>query len=491
MSARKRFFSLAVAAAVAGLSGASTPAAQASEQTSELPRAPGARVATLPAVTRPSEISRPRETAIAVNPRDPRHLVVSFQQMAGDWNGGWGERYNVHAAWSVDGGQTWAIGAGTTHEDYRRSADPTVAFDLHGHAFLSYVAFDDPGQVPYWGKAASRNGIFVRRSLDGGKTWEQSPARIFEYRAGQDVRTFQDKDYVVADNHAGSPYAGNLYLGWTQYSLDKSQVLFARSVDDGRSWSKPQVISTDPGVPRADSAGALMGFHAAVDRDGAVYAIWSDGQAIVLAVSRDGGRTFSPSRRAVPTTYWSPRATDFPSAYGFPSIAIDPRGGSRLRVAWGDYRYGDIDILASSSDDGGRTWSAPVRVNDDPKHNGKDQILSWLTTDSDGTVYVAFYDRRGDAKNVLPIVTLARSTDGGRTFTNYAWSAAPTDPRQAGYGDYIGLAAANGRVYGAWPESVSAPPDTPAGAGPSVIRVGIADFKAPRRAGLGTPADQE
>ena len=62
-------------------------------------------------------------------------------------------------------------------------------------------------------------------------------------------------------------------------------------------------------------------------------------------------------------------------------------------------------------------------MNDDPVHNGKDQFMQWVTVDpADGSAYVMFYDRRGDSTNVKPIVVLARSTDGGRSFVNYAWT---------------------------------------------------------------------
>jgi hypothetical protein len=154
-----------------------------------------------------------------------------------------------------------------------------------------------------------------------------------------------------------------------------------------------------------------------------------------------------------------------------------------------------MDNLATTSTDGGRTWTQPVRVNDDPKSNGKDQVMQALAVDpTDGVAYVVFYDRRDDPKNMLPTVTLARSTDGGRTFTNYAWSGTTLDPKQASLGDYIGLAAQDGLVYGAWPKNVAAEQRQPKTAprkfmiadslesdldwpfGPSAIQIGIADF---------------
>jgi hypothetical protein len=62
-----------------------------------------------------------------------------------------------------------------------------------------------------------------------------------------------------------------------------------------------------------------------------------------------------------------------------------------------------------------------VRVNSNPAHDGTDQFFQWLAVDpATGTANVIFYDRRLDPDNRKTTVTLARSVDGGRTFTNYA-----------------------------------------------------------------------
>ena len=67
-----------------------------------------------------------------------------------------------------------------------------------------------------------------------------------------------------------------------------------------------------------------------------------------------------------------------------------------------------------------------------------------------------------------------------RTFVNYDWSDRATDPRRARHGDYIGVAARDGWVFGAWPESRPVAngtplPDVPLGA--AMIRVGRARFR--------------
>jgi len=450
-----------------------------------LPHPPGARLTSLPR----DAGDAPWETSVAIDPRDPRHVVVAYQQsypVDAQFSSLGVRRLDVRAAWSANGGETWTIAAGTAPPNYLVSGDPSVVIDRHGHAFLAYIAFDKTGQTWYWAKGASRNGMFVRRSLDGGRTWDAASTALIEYPTATDP-PFQDKGYIAADNHATSPHAGNLYIGWTRYTLEKSEMLFSRSTDDGKTWSPPIVISTDPGVPRGSTSGSVVGYHATVARDGTIYATWPDGLGIVLAISRDGGRTFEPSRRVIATTLWALFGTvaDFPGANGLPTIAVDSRTSpGKLFLAWGDYRHGDVDILLSSSEDGGRTWTPPVRVNSDPKHNGKEQVLSWMAVDpSDGAVNVLFYDRRGDSLNAVPTVALARSIDGGRTFANYAWSAVPSDARLAQYGDYIGIAAMDGRVYGAWPEN-AAPKPVPNNAPaerfpvrPAVIRIGIADFR--------------
>src|SRR5262249_13185530 len=105
---------------------------------------------------------------------------------------------------------------------------------------------------------------------------------------------------------------------------------------------------------------------------------------------------------------------------------------------------------------------------------------------ADGAAYLLFYDRRDDSENVLAAATLARSTDGGRTFVNYRWSDEVSNPLETCLGDYLGLASLDGRVYAAWTESVRgetepAADDVAPGRlfpyGPAAIRVGCADFR--------------
>lgn len=382
------------------------------------------------------------EPSVAVNPKNPHQVVAVFQD-------------NVRASYSEDAGKTWNAAEGVAPKDYRVSGDVSTVFDLRGHAFVCYIAFDKLGTFNYWGHGATRNGIFVRRSLDGGKTWEADHVPVAQQPTAPGI-PFEDKPYIVADQ-SKSKFAGNLYVGWTRWRLADSQMVISRSTDDGKTWSEPVEIDAHPGLPRDDN-GAAEGFDGAVDPDGTVYAIWSQDDDIMLTSSHDGGETFSRARPVIHTAPIMYAIDTLERANGFPQIAIDPKN-KRLYITWTDYRNGDLDVFISSSSDQGKHWTAPVRVNDDPIHNGAEQFFQWMAVDPvDGSINVIFYDRRRDPENKRQIVALARSMDGGRSFKNYAWTEQPFQV-SAGvfFGDYNGLAAYGGRVYGAWTEEPPPP----------------------------------
>jgi hypothetical protein len=418
------------------------------------------------------------EPAIAIDPNNSQQVVAVFQD-------------NVHASYSQDAGRTWHAAVGVEPPNYRISGDVSTAYDNRGHAFICYMAFDKLGTFNYWAHNASRNGLFVRRSLDGGKTWEASHVPIIEH-ATEPGMPWEDKPYIVSDT-SKSPHSGNLYVGWTRWTLTESEMLLSRSTDDGQTWSKPIEIDGHPGLPRDDN-GAAEGFDGTVGPDGTLYAIWSEDNDILLTSSSDGGNSFSGARPIIHTGPVMFAVETLERANGFPQIAIDPQR-QRLYVTWSDYRNGDLDVFCSTSTDGGKTWSAPVRVNTDSVHNGADQFFQWLAVDpTDGAANVLFYDRRGDPQNRTQTVTLARSTDGGRSFQNYAWTTGAFEAGGVFFGDYTGIAASGGRVYGVWTEKPTAVAETgnrtgnnsaeakPKARG-TVVKVGIADFKT---AGSGT-----
>jgi hypothetical protein len=415
------------------------------------------------------------EPAIAVNPKNPQQLTVAWQVAAS-------------TAYSSDGGQNWKIAEGTAPGNYRVSGDVSLAYDASGHAILCYIAFDKLGTTNYWAQGATRNGIFIRRSLDGGQTWEHDAITVISHESTPDI-PFEDKPWVVADT--SGPHPGNLYIGWTQFTLAASDLLFSRSTDGGKTWSNPVKLNSVSGLPRDDN-GALEGFHGVVGPDGTLYTIWDGRDGIMMAVSHDGGVTFSKERRIIDAGPAYFGITGVSRSNGFPQIGIDPRGigsknelraggkhathGGNLYVAWSDYSNGDVDVFVSSSADLGKSWSAPVRVNSDPIHNGKDQFFQWMAVDpQSGAVNLVFYDRRTDNKETT--VTLARSSDGGRTFQNYAWDPEAFAAEGDFLGDYLAITAYGNKVFGAWAHQTTEEAKTERGKKTrTVLRVGSTDF---------------
>jgi hypothetical protein len=283
---------------------------------------------------------------------------------------------------------------------------------------------------------------------------------------------FEDKPWIVADT--SGPHPGNLYVGWTQFTLAASDLLFSRSTDGGKTWAAPIKLNARPGLPRDDN-GALEGFHAVVAPDGVLYTIWDAREGIMMAVSHDGGLTFSRDRLIIPAGPGYFSINGVARSNGFPQIGVNPEDGN-LYVAWSDYTNGDVDVFAATSSDHGRTWSNPVRVNNDSLHNGVDQFFQWMAVDpKNGAINLVFYDRRPD--NQITRVTLARSVDGGKSFANYAFDKDEFLAEGDFLGDYLAITAFGNKVFAAWAHQTSEETKLIGTRKTrTVLRVGTADF---------------
>jgi hypothetical protein len=184
-----------------------------------------------------------------------------------------------------------------------------------------------------------------------------------------------------------------------------------------------------------------------------VYVFWGGPSGIEFAKSTTGGGTWSSWSTVSSVVGIGDDATFRRNS--FPTAAIDFSGTATdgyVYVAWADNRNGDADVLLSRSTDGGTTWSAPLRVNDDALGNGRDQFFPWMAVDDEGNVHLMWHDRREDAADDLFHVYIATSRDGGVTFDrNLKVSDVASRSSLTNFlGDYAAIAARGGKIVPLW-----------------------------------------
>ena len=381
----------------------------------------------------PGDFYPPEEVSVAINPAAPANVVVGA---------------NVRYAYvSVDSGRTWTerlLPLGTW-------GDPSLAFDARGGLYFGHLF--DLNLIGTKG-AYFVDRIGVHRSTDGGLTWKDS-AEI-----GHNPPKQQDKDWITADV-TSSPYRNSLYVAWTQFDIygsrapaDSSQILFSRSTDGGTSWRAPVRVSERAG-DCIDSSNTVEGAVPAVGPEGEVYLSWGGPLGIMSSRSTDGGVTWGANVfvDSMPGG-WDQQVSGIYRCNGMPVTACDISSSAwrgSVYVCWSDTRRGagNTCIFLRRSTDGGATWQPARQVNTD--QTAREHFFPWMTVDPvTGTLYVVFYDRRettGDATDVY----VARSTDGGATFTDSRVSESPFVPdASVFFGDYAGIAARGGVVFPVW-----------------------------------------
>jgi hypothetical protein len=388
-------------------------------------------------VTEP-KAPRPVEVSVAINPTNPDHLVAASQQ------GG----SNV-AYFSKDAGKTWKT-VSVAKAAKRIQGDDVVAFSADGLAARAYIAFNG---IRVQRPAFAVNGIYISTSKDG-EAWGE-PVPVIDHI--NTVTPFEDKPWICFDRCKESKHKGNLYVAWSRFDEygskkpeDKTHIYFSRSKDGGKTFSAAHRISQTPG-DCLDSSKTVMGAVPAVGPKGEVYVIWAGPRGISFVKSADGGFTFGKEQALTETPGgWDFSVKGIFRCNGMPSIGVDLSDGPNrgtIHVNWADLRNDDPDIFHMKSSDGGETWTKPLRVNDDPVKNGKEQFFTWMAVDPvDGSVNMIFFDRR-DGDETKTSMTLARSVDGGKTFVNHKINQEPfACVKGVFFGDYIGIDAHGGRV---------------------------------------------
>jgi hypothetical protein len=368
---------------------------------------------------------------LAVDPADPRHIVMIDE----DYVAG---RCDFHVTY--DSGKTWADGHLPVPKDF---ADPpcasfdsgaaphfdqSVVFGSGQNVYTVFAAHRGTGVLPVIGRINGEgDSTILSHSGDGGKTWDSAVALPggtetwpLNIRPGVAVqaRAQGDKVYVVSwyvINPSGQPAAGG---------TGDRRAAVSSSDDGGKTWSAP-VFASGPDEKAQEIAQPVVG------PDGALYIVWrnrDDGyqtqkRPLVLAKSTDGGATFT--RTSVDDFAPAPATAVAPAgSAGYPRIAVDPKSGALYIVHVGFDFGDDLDTVLQRSTDGGATWSAPVRVNDDPKGNGVRQLDARVAVAPNGRVDVTWIDLRASYPSaIIPKPSgfgdayYASSSDGGVTFS--------------------------------------------------------------------------
>jgi hypothetical protein len=257
----------------------------------------------------------------------------------------------------------------------------------------------------FCGRAAHTAAILVARPEDGGRSL-RTPVVVDSNAAGASA----DKPYLTVWEAPTTPRRARhavVAVVWTRaLAGGGSQIMIARSLDGGRTFTPAQVVAT--------SAGAnLLGAMPAAGPHGALYVAWEaftrrsartpQRIQIVVARSLDGGATF---RRPVALSPSWDLPTMLPNGYlrvfAMPALAVDTTSGT-VYVAWararlaapGTYTGMAADVVLSRSRDGGVTWSAPVVLNDSP---AGDRFMPSLALLPGGALAAIFYDRRADGR---------------------------------------------------------------------------------------------
>lgn len=385
------------------------------------------------------------ENSVFVSPTNPQILLNSNNSSNWPVSQIFGSSYWV----STNGGQTWTgstAGAGGAN-----NGDPATAIDLTGRMYIGYIS--------------ATGGMGISYSTNNGSTWT---ARTVSSKGSL------DKEHIWVDNSAASPYNGRLYDAWSNFLTgdpNVNDIEIERSADGGLTWSSPINISN------AINAGSHnQGVNIQTGPNGEVYVAWAvydawpaNEVALAFAKSLDGGATWSAPARI--RTINGTRNTVLGGSKtmrhaSYPSMSVNQQTG-KIYIVWTNIGVpgtgtGDFDVYMISSVDGGASWSAPLRVNQDTQGNGKDQWMPWLACDPvTGDLSCIYYDSRNFVSNNACEAFVAVSQDNGATWadgivSDFSWSGDGIVGFSGNYaGDYLGISARGGNVYPVWGDNHS------------------------------------
>lgn len=420
------------------------------------------------------------EATTAIDPSNGQNIVIVSNT---DHGGG------MFMGVSHDGGSTWSRSMFAKHDPMFGDAccDPTMSWDASGNLFLVWLDEDDFSAIP------------VALSTDAGDSWSLVadlhprvpgkgaagalwPVRGFQIRPADEdgrpkgsvdqptVTTGHHSVWVVWNNRGAMQAAGArvVGLGEVKHFHKRQDVPHSRGcsfgdVAVGPTGSVMQVCTHD-----LKTKPVRTEIRVNFDADGLGPRGFSAGHRI--------GITNVQQFDAIPPQ--QDRTVDAESG-----LAWDRSGGahdgrvSMIYTNESPNESGNTNVISRYSDDGGRTWSDPVRVNSVGRGA---QFLPKIAVDqTDGVLAAAWHDTRLDKGDGMfgdtdgkhnddATVFMTLSSDGGQTWDpDFRISAGVSNAKDAhngiDYGDYIGLSFSGGLVVPAWADNSNSTGDNPDG----------------------------
>ncbi len=346
------------------------------------------------------------EPSIAIDPTNPKRIAIGWRQFdtirSSFRKNGW--------SFSKDGGKSWAAGA--TIQNNLFNSDPVLDTDLSGKFYyLSY-----PG-----GRT-----LKLFRSSNGGQSW-----------TGPTILTGGDKAWMLVDKSA-SIGKGNIYVIWQVLHGPNT---FMRSTNGGTSFKGPYAVTNWPtfGTLAQNRAGDLFAFGLRRQSFGTFVLNKS-----INAKDKTKRPTFSSTFVNMGGRMAFSKTPNPQGLLGQAQVAVDPsRKGYVYMLCSVDPSGSDpLDVHFVRSTDGGRTFSAPVRVNDDSKTNNAWQWHGTISVAPNGRIDVVWNDTRNGRGNArLSETFYSYSYDAGKTWSKNVpigpqWNSSLGWPRQNKIGDY-------------------------------------------------------
>jgi hypothetical protein len=258
--------------------------------------------------------------SIVIDRADPNLVYVAWWSNNGIWNMPESITGATASIWCrlVDNRPLARPWLSASHDGGATFGDPVdMAPGIDGCTTEPYLAQGNDGAIQAFFGEATRSAaegqappahLFSSASRDQGRTFTVTPVHTQSGPADGRSST-STSDWLSAPSPGVDRKTGDVYVTWEEMGTGVPQILFARSVDQGATWSQPAKVND--GDPKRDWDFADQMPTLGVAPNGRIDVVWydyrndptfKDGdtrnsfQDVYYASSVDGGRSWSKNR---------------------------------------------------------------------------------------------------------------------------------------------------------------------------------------------------